>query len=308
MNILEYERSQETKSHGHDGFPFNIYLCSIPLDFAVVPTHWHNDMEIIYVKKGRGSVTVDLLPFKAEKGDIIVVPPGQLHSIEQIPGHSMEYENIIFKLSMLMAPQGDVCTEEFFQPLKHGKLLPNTLYSENSPAYLALSACLDNIDTICRDFLPGFQLAIKGQLFSFFYELSKSFRKEMPRPNNKSLDRLKGLLKYVETNYQEKISIADAARICNFSQSHFMKFFKSSMGMPFTDYLNDYRITMASRLLTSSSDTVVNIASETGFENLSYFNRVFKMVTGMTPSSYRKTHRNVMGEIRYSSHHDESPR
>ena len=288
MNILEYERSQETKPHGHDNFPFNIYLCSIPLDFTTVPAHWHNDMEIIYIKKGRGTITVDLVPFQVAKGDIIVVPPGQLHTIEQFSDYSMEYENIIFKLSMLMAPQGDICTEDFFQPLKHGKLLPDTRYTKESPLYPDLSICLDRIDVICQDFSPGYQLAVKGQLFSFFYALSKSLHSEMNHKNNKSLDRLKGLLKYVETNYQEKISIADAARICSFSQSHFMKFFKTSMGMPFTDYLNDYRITMASRLLISSSETVANIAVETGFENLSYFNRVFKRKYRCTPTEFRR--------------------
>ncbi len=288
MNILEYERSQETKPHGHDNFPFNIYLCSIPLDFTTVPAHWHNDMEIIYIKKGRGTITVDLVPFQVSKGDIIVVPPGQLHTIEQFSDYSMEYENIIFKLSMLMAPQGDICTEDFFQPLKHGKLLPDTRYTKESPLYPDLSICLDRIDVICQDFSPGYQLAVKGQLFSFFYALSKSLHSEMNHKNNKSLDRLKGLLKYVETNYQEKISIADAARICSFSQSHFMKFFKTSMGMPFTDYLNDYRITMASRLLISSSETVANIAVETGFENLSYFNRVFKRKYRCTPTEFRR--------------------
>lgn len=288
MNILEYERSQETKPHGHDNFPFNIYLCSIPLDFTIVPAHWHNDMEIIYIKKGRGTITVDLKPFQVSNGDIIVVPPGQLHSIEQFSDYSMEYENIIFKLSMLMAPQGDICTEDFFQPLKHGKLLPDTRYTKESPLYPDLSHCLDRIDMICRDFSPGYQLAVKGQLFTFFYELSKSLHSDIPRKSNKSLDRLKGLLKYVETNYQEKISIADAARICSFSQSHFMKFFKASMGVSFIDYLNDYRITMASRLLSSSSDTIANIATETGFENLSYFNRVFKKKYRCTPTEFRR--------------------
>lgn len=288
MNILEYERSQETKPHGHDNFPFNIYLCSIPLDFTIVPAHWHNDMEIIYIKKGRGTITVDLIPFQVSKGDIIVVPPGQLHSIEQFSAYSMEYENIIFQLSMLMAPQGDICTEEFFQPMVHGKILPDTIYKQNTPHYSALSRCLDTIDAICRDFPPGYQLAIKGQLFAFFYELSKSSHNAASRRDNKSLDRLKGLLKYVETNYQEKISIADAARICSFSQSHFMKFFKASMGVSFIDYLNDYRLTMASTLLTYSSDTVVNIATETGFENLSYFNRVFKRKYQCTPTEFRR--------------------
>ena len=90
MDILEYENTQEIKSHGHKDFPFNIYLCSIPLDFSIVPLHWHNDMEIIYIKKGKGRVTVDLDPFFVSQGDIVIVPPGQLHAIEQMEGCSME--------------------------------------------------------------------------------------------------------------------------------------------------------------------------------------------------------------------------
>ena len=55
MNILEYENYQEKKSHGDVAFPYTTYPCSIPLDFASVPVHWHDEMEIIYIKKDGGS-------------------------------------------------------------------------------------------------------------------------------------------------------------------------------------------------------------------------------------------------------------
>ena len=59
MNILEYENYQEKISHGNPLFPYITYLCSIPLDFSYVPIHWHDEMEIIYIKKGHGIITVD---------------------------------------------------------------------------------------------------------------------------------------------------------------------------------------------------------------------------------------------------------
>lgn len=59
------------------------------------------------------------------------------------------------------------------------------------------------------------------------------------------------------------------------------------MGVPFTSYLNSYRLTMAGRLLLQSDDTILSIATEVGFDNLSYFNRAFKKQYGMTPSAYR---------------------
>ena len=244
-------------------------------------------MEIIYIKKGNGTITVDFTQHTVSAGDIALILPGQLHSIGQFESESMEYENIIFQLNMLMTVQGDICTEKFFQPLLQRQIgIPNH-YTPNSPVYPVLSGCLDTMDNICRDFAAGYEFAIKGQLFTFFYALVSSVSAPLPRHQNKSLDRLKDILKYVETNYADKISVADAADICGFSQSHFMKFFKNNMDVSFTDYLNDYRLTMAARLLVSSSDTIVNVAAETGFDNLSYFNRLFKRKYGCTPTIFR---------------------
>ena len=291
MNISEYESSQETKFHGHGDFPFNIYLCSIPLDFSIVPVHWHNNMEIIYIKKGRGKITINLIPFEVSQGDIMIVPPGHLHSISQLSDHTMEYENIIFQLSMLMAPLSDPCTQKFFEPLLQGKIRFDYQYSPGCTLYSVLSDRLNAMDEICKTFPSGYQLAIKGQLFLFFYNLA-SFIQAPLRPDNDTLNRLKDILKYVEINYHQKISVADAAKICGFSKSHFMKFFKNNMSMSFTNYLNDYRLTIAARLLLSSSEPIVTIAVDTGFETLSYFNRLFRRKYQCTPSVFRKRNYN----------------
>ena len=56
MNILEYENYHEDKTHVELTFPYNTYLCSIPLDFSGVPLHWHDDMELIYINIGRAHV------------------------------------------------------------------------------------------------------------------------------------------------------------------------------------------------------------------------------------------------------------
>lgn len=59
MRDFEYETFREDKKHTEVAFPYNTYLCSIPLDFSSVPVHWHEEMEFIVVKKGRGLVTLD---------------------------------------------------------------------------------------------------------------------------------------------------------------------------------------------------------------------------------------------------------
>lgn len=67
------------------------------------------------------------------------------------------------------------------------------------------------------------------------------------------------------------------------------------MGTSFVDYLRDYRLTIASRLLTTSDSSILDIAAESGFENLSYFNRVFKQKYSMTPRQFRKKASNFSG-------------
>ena len=291
MNILEYENTQELKSHGQGSFPFNIYLCSIPLDFTEVPLHWHNDMEIIYIKKGRGRIAVDLAPFQVAGGDIVIVPPGQLHSIEQLEHDSMEYENIIFQLDMLFPRQEDLCVNKYFLPLLQRQIEIPVYLTPEWEDYEKAAACLDQADELCSQKAAAYQLSVKAQLFQFFYIL---FSRSVPVQTgdgpvkSRSLDKAKLIFKYIESHYAENLTIKEMAEVCGFSQSHFMKFFKTCFGTSFVSYLREYRLTAAARLLLSSSSPVLTVAQETGFDNLSYFNRSFKAMYGTTPRLYRE--------------------
>lgn len=289
MNILEYENYQEKISHGNPLFPYNTYLCSIPLDFTYVPIHWHDEMELIYIKKGKGIITVDFNQYHVSAGAIMLIIPGQLHTIEQYEQEIMEYENIIFHPNILISKKTDTCNTDFFQPLLSGKISLPVLYESGMPFYNEIAACVDANDEICKTYPEGYQLFIKSQLFMLFFILSNKCTLEAPvKKDYKSLEKMKLILKYVENNYMDKITIEDIANEVNLSQSHFMKYFKNTMGSSFIDYLNEYRLTMASRLLISSESSILDIAAEVGFDNLSYFNRIFKKRFDQTPSAYRK--------------------
>lgn len=289
MNILEYENYQEKISHGNPLFPYITYLCSIPLDFPYVPLHWHDEMEIVYIKKGRGTITADFNQYEVSEGTIALIMPGQLHSIGQLEDASMEYENIIFHPNILISKKADTCSSDFFQPLLSGNLSVPLLYTPGSPFYREISACVDANDEICKTNPTGYQLFIKSQLFMLFFLLFNKYGStEPPKKNYKALEKMKLILKYMENHYMEKITISEMAQEVGLSQSHFMKYFKNTMGTSFIDYLNEYRLTMASRLLVSSDSSILAIASEVGFDNLSYFNRSFKKRFGQTPREYRK--------------------
>lgn len=157
------------------------------------------------------------------------------------------------------------------------------------PYYEDVVAPIDACDEICKTMPQGYQLYIKSKLYEFFFVLDNRCRNlTKPLKSKKTLDKMKVVLKYVENNYADKISIADIADVAGFSESHFMRYFKETMGTSFVDYLKDYRLTMAARLLQSSDSSVLSISGEVGFESLSYFNRAFKKHYGMTPLQYRK--------------------
>ena len=263
-------------------------MCSIPLDFPRVPLHWHDEVELIYIKKGRGAVTVDFHQYKVLGPTLLLILPGQLHSIEQYENESMEYENIIFHPSMLISKQADTTATGFLLPLFAGQVTVPTVFTPVYPYYTDVVAPIDACDEICKTMPQGYELYIKSKLYEFFFILDNRCRNlSTSKGNRKTLDKIKVVLKYIENNYMNRISIADIAATVDFSESHFMRYFKETMGTSFVDYLRDYRLTMASRLLTTSDSAILDIASETGFDNLSYFNRVFKKKYGMTPRQFR---------------------
>ncbi|SES04351.1 AraC family transcriptional regulator [Lachnobacterium bovis] len=291
MNILEYENYHETISHGDIIFPYNTYLCSIPYDFSKVPLHWHEEMEVIYIKKGQGIVTVDFKSYNVKSPSVVLILPGQLHSIEQLEDYSMEYENIIFNPSMLIPKQADCCSTDFILPLLNRQITVPTVFNKLYPYYNDVVSSLDCCDNISMTRPQGYQLYIKSQLFNLFFVLNNRCKLDAkPKSNHTALalDKMKIILKYIENNYMNKISIYDVANLIDYSESHFMKYFKNTMGTTFIEYLKDYRLTMASRLLASSDSSILDIANEVGFDNLSYFNRSFKKKYHTTPLRYRK--------------------
>mgnify|MGYP004557996707 FL=1 len=278
---------QEKKQHGSRLFPFNIYPCTIPLDFPVVPLHWHKEMELIYIKKGKGQIQLETNNYEGEAGDIFLVPPGTLHSIHRINGHVMEYENIIFGVNFLGEGAADLCASEYFVPLASGKLLPPAKMSEGESYYEELKRSLNQMEELCEAKEKGYELGVKAALLQMIFILIRRFPnvKEVSSPDR---ERLKEVLGEISARYSENISVADMAEFCGWSSSHFMRWFKKMTGDSFISYINDRRLTDAAEALRRTDDKILTISEDAGFANLSNFNRQFKKRYGMTPREYRE--------------------
>ena len=137
----------------------------------------------------------------------------------------------------------------------------------------------------------AYELELKSFLFHFFALLYKNNLIE--QQINKSLltvntmDKIKSVLNYINEHYTEDISINTLANICDYSEYHFMRFFKKHIGLTCIQYINNYRLEKASILLTTSNNAIMDISLEVGFDNLSYFNKLFKRKYNLTPKEFR---------------------
>ena len=99
--------------------------------------------------------------------------------------------------------------------------------------------------------------------------------------------RMQQIHHFIETHYQRPIELGELSRLTHLSEAAFCRYFKKSTQLTFTAFLNQYRINQAKKILLQHK-TVTEACFESGFENLSHFNKTFKRMVGENPSTYRK--------------------
>ena len=186
----------------------------------------------------------------------------------------------------LLGGSGDVAAEKYLLPLQSGRLALPMRLTPDDWSYDWAANCLRAAEEFNKIKDIGYELCIKGELLLFLAALVGR-EGDLPPVDNADTRRLKAALQLVEEHYMEDISIDRAAAACGCSASHFMRWFKAMTAQSFTAFLNEHRLNAAAAALRAGDDTVLAIAESCGFENLSYFNRMFKRKFGLTPREYR---------------------
>ncbi|MFD1140762.1 helix-turn-helix domain-containing protein [Larkinella insperata] len=109
-------------------------------------------------------------------------------------------------------------------------------------------------------------------------------------PLNYNSRRLEKAFEFMQMNYDKDISLADLSRVVNMPEVSFSRFIKKRTGKTFIDSLNEIRLGHASRLLIDTTHTVTEISYKCGFNNMSYFNRMFRRKNGCTPREFRQNY------------------
>ena len=135
------------------------------------------------------------------------------------------------------------------------------------------------------------------ELFSIIHNLSVSKDIKLLSDASFTSDQLKydsrrieKVFEYLNSNFNQPITLTEVAKIANMSEVSFSRFIKRHTGSGFIDSLNEIRLGHVSRMLVDSNQTIAEVAFHCGFNNMANFNRIFKSKKGITPKEFRKNY------------------
>lgn len=281
---------KETGQKGDFLLPYMVARTVMPDFYTTYPMHWHDEMEIVYVEKGSFEEYIDLESYKVKAGDIILINPCLLHSFKHTDDERSSFRTIIFNFNMLTGNNTDACAIKYLTPFLDGNYINPIVISQDAPHYQELFASVSRLIEEYDKKNAFYEMKIKAELFNLFYILfSYFFKAELREPSIKdnTTRNIKTILDYIDENYMKTITIDELAESVDLSKHYFMRFFKKYMGMTCIEYINDYRLNIATNLLLTTGMQITEIAARIGITNLSYFNRIFKKKFNMTPKEYR---------------------
>lgn len=289
LNEKNVQKYKEKTVHGTALLPFAKYHTSISEMLPFYPIHWHEEVEIIKVQSGRGCFYVDGKKYEASAGDILVLRPFVMHSINKAEGYDMEIDAIVFNLRLLKTGEADLCALKYFAPLMNDKHSVPVVVRTTDSWYGPFDQSITSI-LMCDPDQEGAELDIKANLYWVFYHIynNRLLNVSPATVEDKQQYTVRRALEYIRAEYMNEITVAKVAAHCGYSEYYTMKLFKQYTGESLVDYVNSYRLTVAGRLLRDTDDDVAAIAYDVGFNNVSYFNRQFKKQYEMTPREFRK--------------------
>lgn len=273
----------------HD-FPYSADLCDLhSFPGNTFPWHWHQELEVFFMQEGRleyhtpGSVTV----FEAGQGGFINT--NVLHKTtcwDDVPCVQAEQQ---FSPAFIGGADSSRIMRQFVQPILSA---PGLTLVKFDPAVSAHQPLLDALRRCARLFSDkpdGFELEIQSQMLLFWkhlYALTRTQHNAQSVPIDDH--RIKQMLAFIAAHYAEPLQLEDIARAAFMSPRACGRCFQTQLGTTPFAYLLDYRIQRASELLVTTTRSIGEIAEACGFCNSSYFGRVFRDKTAMTPNAFRK--------------------
>jgi AraC-like DNA-binding protein len=254
--------------------------------------HYHQEFELSFITEGSGKRIVGDSVETFYPGDLIFIGPRIPHvwfsdtpSLKQHSGRTLESVYLLFNHQIL--PEEITRLPEFnfvnraVQYSERGlRITGNTL---NQVSRIMLQ--LPYLSNIKRLMLFYEIMDMIGRSDSFSFLASADYVKTRYHPAN---SRVKRIHEFMMNNYREEVTLKQISDLVHMAPASASRFFKSATGLSVFEYLNKIKIDLSRQLLLNTDMSVVDISYDSGFNNLSHFNKQFKKFNQVTPRQFRK--------------------
>lgn len=247
--------------------------------------HQHPEYEIVYIHKGSGKRHIGQHLSHFEEGELMFIGPNVPH-LNFGYGADSEHEEIVVQLrdnflgdAFLQSPElHDI--KRVFELSKQGL----NFFGKTREQVATLMLTLPQLNHFER--LIQLLLILQKLATSKEYNLLKINGLSYEHSHREE-SRIRQIYSYVEQHYQQEIDLQTVADLASLTVPSFCRYFKKITQMTFTDFVNEYRIKQACKMLINNQ-SVTDVCYNSGFNNLSHFTKTFKSVTGKTPREYKK--------------------
>ena len=301
MSTQKKDQYRETVPHKSHFVPVSVHTTKIEIptetdgaaalpekNFPALYLHWHPELEFFYVEEGEAEFFIENHAFLLKEGDGIFVPPKLMHWA-RTKGTVLFHAAVADPL-WLISPHNSECFQKYMYPVCGGSWKYAVTFTSEKNWQNEILEQLKFIFSMDEEKIAAKELLIQGTFLMIWQKLYdhhlKSFYPDAKK-RRPQLEYLQKSVSYIETHYMEDLTLEELASQVHLSRGQFCRLFQAWTGMTPFCYLNRCRVLNSSQMLARSSKKISEIASLCGFNSISYFNRTFLKITGMTPSSYR---------------------
>ncbi len=280
------------------GYPVHVYYIELSKMYMQrIRWHWHQEIEVIIINHGEADLIPDDKKIRLKAGQGILINQNVMHSLQAVDAKAdCSLYSTIFHPSFLFGYGNTVMSAKLLTPVLNSPTFKIMLLDENEPATEKLMNSINSVIAVNVTKKYGFELITKSYLCQFWVQLLEQVIPQnlnCPKQNILSLDetRVKEIILYIEEHYSEHISLEDLANSVHISKSECCRCFKRALQFTPIEYLMKYRIFKAANMIQVSnpiSHSISDLAFSVGFNNVSYFNKVFKQYMKCTPKEYKK--------------------
>ena len=287
---------KEKVPHGNNLFPLNVYQIETDIQFReMISCHWHEELEFLVVTKGEADFHIGTRNHHASAGELLFVNSNCLHSATSTENMPCSLFAIVFSPALLSGYTGDSIQQKYIDPVLNAEVLFPEHIKPCAEWEMSVFSILFEIKNAYQEKRNAYELYIKTKLYELWYLLyaNSDCKDKTAKTNDGRVTRIKSILEYIDKNYNREIRLAELAGAFSLSEGYFCRFFKSMVKMSVVDYVNLHRITVSVALLKKTDKEIGEIACIAGFNNISYFNKVFRKHMHCSPTALRNIMDNV---------------